>query len=306
MCNLPPNSRSFLTQVRLVRIRRVGADARESANMPGTSGATSRWSCWRCGVLALATGFATLSLVERAAADGAFVVEDAEVGKPGECKVESWGAAADNRDGIFVTSPSCVFNFGRPVELGASFARFRDEGEMGTEMVLKGKTQLFESGKLSAALIVDTSFDLLTGQQSAVLAALPLTHEFNEQFKLNLNVGWLWNRNEDQHSFIWGAQVEFKPLDKVTLIAEVFGEIGPRTKQLVFEDDAVFLEIGPRPKWPAFQAGLRYTPLPAFDIDFIYGRNITGVDANWFTIGVNARFDAVERKNGRNGRKDDD
>ena len=70
------------------------------------------------------------------------------------------GAAADNRDGIFVTSPSCVFNFGRPVELGASFARFRDEGEMGTEMVLKGKTQLFESGKLSAALIVDTSFDL--------------------------------------------------------------------------------------------------------------------------------------------------
>ena len=88
----------------------------------------------------------------------------------------------------------------------------------------------------------------------------------------------------------------------------MFGEVGPRTKELVFEDDAVFLELGPRAKWPALQAGLRYTPLPAFDIDFIYGRNITGVAANWFILGLNVRFDAVERKNGRNGngRKDDD
>jgi hypothetical protein len=261
---------------------------------------------WRSWALLGLLGCLVLLGIDEVRADGAFVVEDAEVGTPGSCKVESWGAAADNRDGMLVTNPACVFNFGRPVELSAEFARFRDGGEMGTEMELKGKTQLFESGKLSAALQVSTVFDLLSGRNSELAALVPLTYEMNERLKFTLNAGWSWDRIDDRHFFTWGAQVEFKPLDKITLIAEAFGEIGPRTRQLVFEDDEVFIEVGPRAKWPALQAGLRYTPLPAFDIDFIYGRNITGVDTNWFTLGLNVRFDAVERKNGRNGRKDDD
>jgi len=305
MCNLPPDSRSFLTQVRLVRIRRVGADARESADMLGASETVSR--SWRRGaLLAVATCLAVPVSAERAAADGAFRVEDADSGTPGSCKVESWGSGADNRDSNFVTAPSCWFNFGRPVELGAELSRSRDGGEMGTELGLKGKTQLFESGKFSAALAVDTAFDLLTGRHSAVATVVPFTYEHSEQLKFNLNAGWSWDRIDDRHFFTWGASVEFKPIDKITLIAEVFGEVGPRTRTLVFEEDGPFIEVGPRAKWPGFQAGLRYTPLPAFDIDFIYGRNITGVDANWFTLGLNVRFDAVERKNGRNGRKDDD
>jgi hypothetical protein len=269
--------------------------------MPDIAKRASQSPCWRFILRVLVPFLAVLALVERAAADGAFVVEDAEVGKPGSCKVEAWGSAADNRDSNVVAVGSCVVNIGRPIELEAGFARFREDGEMGSELGLKGKTQLFESGKFSAALAVETAFDLITGQHLGVAAVVPLTYEVSEQFKINVNAGWAWVRPDDLHFFTWGAGVEFKPIDKVTLIAEVFGEIGPRTKQLVFEEDAIFLEIGPRPKWPAFQAGLRYTPLPAFDIDFIYGRNITGVDANWFSLGVNVRFDAVERKNGRNG-----
>src|SRR5262245_36181623 len=114
--------------------------------MSGASGESSR-SCWRSILLAFATCLTLPVSVERAAADGAFVVEDADVAKPGSCKVESWGAAADNRDGMLVSNPACVFDLGRPVELSATFARFRDEGEMGTTMVPKGKTQIFESGK---------------------------------------------------------------------------------------------------------------------------------------------------------------
>ena len=38
------------------------------------------------------------------------------------------------------------------------------------------------------------------------------------------------------------------------------------------------------------QAGLRYTPMENIDIDLIYGRNITGEDANWVTLGLNVRF----------------
>lgn len=210
-------------------------------------------------------------------------MDDAEVGTPGSCKVESWGSAADNRDVNLVTAPSCVFNLGRPIEFGAQFSRFREGGEWGTEMELEGKIQLFESGKLSMALKGGAGFDLIAGQHSELFAVVPLTYEFSEQFKLNLNAGWSWDRIADQHFFTWGGQVEWKPLDKITLLAEVFGEAGTDANK------------------PGIQAGLRYTPLPAFDIDFVYGRNITGEDANWFSLGVNVRFDAVERRNGRNG-----
>jgi hypothetical protein len=35
---------------------------------------------------------------------------------------------------------------------------------------------------------------------------------------------------------------------------------------------------------------LRVTPVDNVDVDLIYGRNISGENANWFTLGVNARF----------------
>ena len=62
-------------------------------------------------------------------------------------------------------------------------------------------------------------------------------------------------------------------------IAEVFGQVGdlpPAASSSVRE--------------PRMQAGLRYTPVDNIDIDLIYGRNITGEDANWITLGLNVRF----------------
>src|SRR3954447_711773 len=75
-------------------------------------------------------------------AGGAFAVDDAEVGKPGECKVESWVSFADNNDFAAVTSPACVANLGRPVELGVQLQRTRGGGEWGTALTLKAKTNL--------------------------------------------------------------------------------------------------------------------------------------------------------------------
>jgi hypothetical protein len=31
-------------------------------------------------------------------------------------------------------------------------------------------------------------------------------------------------------------------------------------------------------------------------VDVIYGRNLTGEQANWITVGLNVRFDAMVRK----------
>ena len=85
-------------------------------------------------VAASIAALATLSFgADRAlAAGGAFVVDDAEVGAVGSCKVELWAAFADNTDFIGVVSPACVANLGRPVELNAAPVRFRSDGEWGS------------------------------------------------------------------------------------------------------------------------------------------------------------------------------
>jgi hypothetical protein len=38
------------------------------------------------------------------------------------------------------------------------------------------------------------------------------------------------------------------------------------------------------------QAGLRYTPIDAVDIDVLYGHNIQGERAHWITLGLNFRI----------------
>ena len=46
---------------------------------------------------------------------------------------------------------------------------------------------------------------------------------------------------------------------------------------------------------PRFQAGLRLRPIETFSVDFIYGRNITGENANWLTVAMTIRFPPPER-----------
>ena len=231
---------------------------------------------WYHGSLGLVASCLVLIATQRAeAAGGAFQVDDAEIGKPGSCKVESWVSYADNRDFIGTISPACVFEIGRAVELTTQYFRFRSDGDWGTGLILKGKTNILpvETGKLGLGLIGGTALDLLTGDASAVFATVPATYQFSEQLKLNLNAGWLWDRVADRHLFSWGAGVEWMPVDKVTLITEVFGFVGGDNND------------------PRFQTGIRFTPVPALDIDVIYGRNLTGERANWITLGLNVRFD---------------
>jgi hypothetical protein len=213
--------------------------------------------------------------VERArAAGGAYAVDDAEVGAVGSCKVESWASFADNNDFIGVVSPACVANLGRPVELNAAFARFREGGDWGSVLVTKGKTNLIpvEPNRIGVAVIAGTAFDLINRNVNAVFVTVPVTWQLHEQFRVNINGGWLWDPSVDQHVASWGAGFEWNFVKPLTLIGEVFGFAG-----------------GPNPE-PRFQLGLRYTPVESLDIDVIYGRNLTGEQANWITVGLNVRF----------------
>ena len=46
---------------------------------------------------------------------------------------------------------------------------------------------------------------------------------------------------------------------------------------------------------PRFQLGLRYRPVDKFNIDLIYGRNLTGERANWITRATVMRFKPLEK-----------
>ena len=114
---------------------------------------------------------------------------------------------------------------------------------------------------------------------------VPLTFEVSEQLKINLNAGWLHDSVDELNWFTWGAGFEWNFVKPLTLIAEVFSQSG----------DLPDVEFGEPPapnsiREPRVQAGLRYTPVDNIDIDLIYGRNITGEDANWVTLGLNVRF----------------
>jgi hypothetical protein len=242
----------------------------------------------------ISAGFAVGLLVlasstQAHAAGGAFAVDDSEVGTPGECKVESWASFADNDSHDFVgaVAPACVANLGRPVELGVQVQRSRADGEWATGLTLKAKTNIIplEGNTFGLGISGSTSWDLTASENTGGSINLPVTFEISKQLKVNLNAGWLYERQDDLHWFTWGTGFEWQFAEKFTLIGEVFGQVGNHPALVAGEPPAPDSIREPR-----LQAGLRYTPVEKIDIDLIYGRNITGEDANWVTLGLNVRF----------------
>ena len=227
----------------------------------------------------LAVMFFTRGIDDAQAASGAYAVDDVEVGAPGSCKVESWLSSASNIDFVASSVPACVFNFGRPVEISTQFQRFRSDGDWGAGLTVKGKTNIvpIEPGKIGLGFEAGASLDLISRNLNGVFAFVPVTLQLHENFRINLNGGWLWDPSTTQHFATWGAGFEWNFVKPLTLIGEVFGLGGAGNSN------------------PRAQLGLRYTPIEAFDIDLIYGRNITGENANWVTVGLNVRFETGKK-----------
>jgi hypothetical protein len=217
---------------------------------------------------------------EAQAAGGAFAVDDSEISDVGACKVESWTSFASNRDFIGVTSPACVVDLGRPVEVGAAFSALRDGSIWSHTATFKGKTNLAKAGvgTVGVALSGGVTFDLNTGDVTALTAVVPFTFQLSDTFKINVNGGWMYDPAARQHFGLVGAGFEWNFVKPLTLIGEVYAVLGEDQRN------------------PRAQLGLRYTPIDDIDIDVIYGRNLYGEDANWITVGLNVRFNAFEKK----------
>jgi hypothetical protein len=236
--------------------------------------------------LPAATLAAASALVNAAHAAGtAYQVDTAEVTGPGACKVESWMSLAHNTDAIGAVSPACGFTLITPMELSSQFNRTRTDGEWGSSATPKLKAILVPSaiGRFGIAVAATASYDLITRENAAVTVTVPATLRLSNVVRVNLNLGWLWDRSVDGHSMTYGAGVDWRTPDNVfTITGEVFGQIGTPA-----DPPSVIL--------PRFQTGLRVRPIDEFSMDFIYGRNITGVNVHWFTIGTTVRFAPPEK-----------
>src|SRR3954447_9924329 len=237
----------------------------------------------RLNILATASAvLVPLMTLEARAANNAYAVDAADISEVGSCKVESWISSASNSDLSTVANPSCVVDLFKPVESSLLTNPSRADGAWSTTITPKAKTNLVPTGigKFGFSFYAGGSFDAMTGESLAAFAVVPATFRLSETMRINLNAGWLWNRAVDRHYLTYGVGFDWKFTDVLQWTIETFGQAGAADIPSVFR--------------PRFQTGVRYRPNEIFSVDLIYGRNITGENANWITIGTTVRFPAPE------------
>ena len=214
------------------------------------------------------------------AAGAAYQVDTAEVSEAGACKVEAWASFADKKDFVGAVSPACSVPFVRPLELSAQFSRSRDDGEWGTAVAPKFKVNLVSSdiGKPGVAFSGIATYDFTSREMTSINFVVPVTLRLSNVVRINANAGWLLDRTTDRNYFSYGLGVDWRTPDNVwTVTAEAFGQ--------TFNPADPASAVQPR-----FQLGLRWRPVDRWNIDAIYGRNITGNNGNWFTLATVLRF----------------
>jgi hypothetical protein len=228
---------------------------------------------------------------EYAHAAGAFAVDDAEAANPGECRVESWASFGANHDFIGAVAPTCGLKFVVPFEVGAQYQRARADSQWGTSGTLKAKANLIPlaNNAFGVGIAGGGNWNLITGASTGGFLYIPVTFQVRDNFKININGGWAYDTTTKINYATWGAGFEWSLVKLVklplTLIGEVYGQDGRLAA----------VEPGDAPsnnsvREPRTQLGLRYTPKENIDFDVIWGRNITGENSNWLTLGVNLRF----------------
>ncbi|MEA2865219.1 MAG: hypothetical protein QOC84_3175 [Bradyrhizobium sp.] len=246
------------------------------------------------GLEELRTIFAAMAAVsawllsdEARAANGAYAVDAADISEAGSCKVESWLSTATNTDFSAVANPSCVVDVFRPVELSLLTNRARSDGDWSTTIAPKAKTNLVPTGigKFGFSFYAGGAFDALTGENLATFAVVPATYRLSETMRINIDGGWLWDRSTDRHFLTYGLGFDWKFTGVLQWTIEAFGQAGAADIPSVVR--------------PRFQTGVRYRPNEIFSVDVIYGRNISGENANWLTIGTTIRFPVPQGKPAR-------
>jgi hypothetical protein len=226
-------------------------------------------------------GAATVPIMDDAwAAGAAYQVDTAEVSEAGACKVETWASFASNGDRFTAASPACSVPFVRPLEFSAQFNRSKSEGEWDAAVTPKFKVNLVSSAilKPGVAFTGTVTYDFTGRELTTINLTVPVTFRLSDVVRINLNGGWMLDRTVERQYMTYGIGIDWRTSDNVwTLTAEAFGQTANSAEVSSITQ-------------PRFQVGLRWRPVDRWNVDAIYGRNIYGENANWFTVATVLRF----------------
>jgi len=133
---------------------------------------------------------------------GAYYVDDAEIEKVGVCEIESWSSFAANGDRISVFSPACVFNLGRPVELGTNLVNLRSDEEGDSLATLTAKTvpiPIVGSTGFGLAIAGAVVYDPQNRTGNGLIVNVPLSYDFSKELRVNVNFGAQYYNGGDPH-----------------------------------------------------------------------------------------------------------
>ena len=202
------------------------------------------------------------------------IVDDARIVDGKACQVESW-ARKNTGSYEFWALPAC--NFTGNFELTAGSAVITDsDTAKNPNLLFQGKT-LFKHMEingwgtgLAVGAVHNPTINVERNLTGDLYAYIPTSFSFLDgRLFINTNIGWLYRRAESgTHHATFGIGSEILVTGRTWLIAETFGQSHGGN--------------------PFYHVGLRQWVIQDHvQIDATYGnRFISGIDEQWFTIGL--------------------
>lgn len=217
---------------------------------------------------------AAASLVAaEARASGPYRVDDSAITPAGTGQVEGWLSLSHDTE-VLNLVPATTFTALPTVEWTLAFNGTRLADTARTDVAVQAKWQLVseEVHPVGIALTGNISTDTRFRGPVTLFGYAAATWNVTDQLMLHGNVGWTGTPDSAEESALtWGARAE---------AAIVPG-------RLAFHAEA----FGTSTAGEGFQIGLRPTNRSGnFDLELIFGRNLSGERNNWVTLGFAVRF----------------
>lgn len=207
--------------------------------------------------------------------------DDAAIVEAKGCQIESWvDRGKDATTGWWV--PAC--NFGLNTEFQAGFARTRADSEARfSDAYAQAKTllrEMTEEEPWGVALVVGVAKRPLNASHRGwhhPYVLIPFTQAIcNTPLVVHANVGWIRDREHRRDLALWGVAIEAEALERVTLLAEAYGQ----------NSEKPFVRVGGR--WTAVKDRL--------DIDLTWVTRPGGARGERFvSLGVTWQSGAIPR-----------
>lgn len=208
-----------------------------------------------------------------------FVTDDARLTTAGSCQLESWIRVYNDNQEVWAL-PACNPGGNFEITVGVGRAFYRD-APASADYVLQAKTLLraLTADQWGVGFAVGTVRHPEVNPGPNLLgntyAYVPVSAAFHDDTLIvHANLGWLHDRATQRDNSTWGLGAELVNSERVTLIAETYGDNRAH---------------------PYWQTGLRYAVVPGrVQVDATLGAQFAAPHAaRWLSIGLRLTPDSL-------------